>query len=89
LTGSNVVGCMTADNAYIYFSTSDSAMVTDTPPTFIASVAKANSNSGKPKTLYSTDATIIAIISARGAVYWAERSNGADKYVTIYGQVFI
>jgi hypothetical protein len=87
LVGSSVVGAMTADDAYLYFVTSSSTDVA--PPTYIASIAKTNDTVGKPKVLYETDATIVAIICAGGAVYWAERANGLNATVTIYGQVFI
>jgi hypothetical protein len=93
--GSDVVGCMTADNTYVYFSTSNTPGtpgVPIMPPTYIASIAKTNGTNGTtgtPKTLYETDATIVTIISVGAALYWAERTPGTDQQLTIYGQVFI
>lgn len=93
--GSDVVASMTTDNAYVYFSSSNTPVVPVVPlmpPTYIASIAKDNGRSGNSvaaKTLYETDATIVTILSVGGALYWAERSAGDNPQLTIYGQVFI
>ena len=85
-----MVASMTADNAYIYFSSSDTAPPSDTSPTYIAYTPKSNRNRTAPRVLYRTDAVIVALVSAGGAVYWAEQfNNGTDTILTILGQVFI
>lgn len=87
-TGSPTFASMTADNAYIYFSSSD-APPSAMSPTYIAYTPKSNRNSTAPTVLYRTDAVIVALVSAGGAVYWAERSNDGATIITIFGQVFI
>jgi hypothetical protein len=85
-SGLSIGSYMTTDSTNVYFTNSQSASFSISPPSYIAYAPKAG---GASKILVNSSNVIMGVVAAGGAIYWIEIVyNVATPSTSVYGQRF-